>query len=243
MSNPRKTLPLPPPGRTVGDAIEASLRAPNPPARKTPSPGERRKSIAPRAPRLSSSSSGDLRRSPRPGGRKSIPPPPHPSDPEDLAPPEVRATNWLAHGRALAAALEEALRSGAQSPRLQACVERAYGAWNLDGASSRQISQVAHLTRRAYDAIRSTSRAGLELAYADCARVLHLGFPTAVRRRVALEVVVEAVRTMRREADRWVAVVDATMLFVGWADANRARAAEAIRQALNEHPPDSGSDD
>jgi hypothetical protein len=227
----------------VGEAIEASLKAPNPPTRKTPSPGERRKSIAPRVPRLSSSSSGDLRRSPRPGGRRSVPPPPPPSDPEDLAPTEVRATNWLAHGRALAAALEEALRTGAQSPRLQACVERAYGAWNLDGASSRQIAHVAHLTRRAYDAIRGTARAGLEQAYADCARVLHLGFPTALRKRVPLEVVVEAVRAMRREADRWVAVVDATTLFVGWTDANRARSAEAIRQALNEHPPESGTDD
>jgi hypothetical protein len=102
---------------------------------------------------------------------------------------------------------------------------------------------VSHLCRRAHDAIRNTSRAGLEAAYVDCARVLHLGLPSVLRRRVSIEVVTDAVRGMRREADRWVAVVDATMLLVGWVDANRARAAEAIRRALQEHPPDTTSDD
>jgi len=102
---------------------------------------------------------------------------------------------------------------------------------------------VAHLTRRAYDAIRSTSRAGLELAYADCARVLHLGLPSAMRRRLPIEIVIESVRAMRREADRWAAVVEATTLLVGWADANRTRAAEAIRLALQEHPPDKTADE
>jgi hypothetical protein len=242
MSNFRKTLPLPPPGRTIGEAVEVSLRHPQP--RKTPSTAaEKRKSMAPRAPRLSSSSSGDLRRSPKHGGRRSLPPPPRPPDFDSLVPPEGRAPNWLAHGRALAEALQEALESGADSPKLQAAVERAYGAWNLDGISVRHISNVSHLCRRAYDAIRNTSRAGLEAAYVDCARVLHLGLPTALRRRVSIELVVDAVRTMRREADRWIAVVDATMLLVGWTDANRARAAEAIRRALQEHPPDTTTDD
>jgi hypothetical protein len=243
MSNSRKTLPLPPPGRTVDDALEVSLRHPNPPLRKTPSAGDRLKSMTPRLPRLSSSSNNDLRRSPKQGGRRSLPPPPRSPDLDDLAPPEGRAPNWLAHGRALSAALDEALRTGVPSPGLQACVERAYGAWNLDGVSTRQIAQVAHLARRAYDAIRGTSRSGLELAYADCARVLHLGLPSAMRRRIPIEIVIESVRSMRREADRWVAVVEATTLLVGWADANRARAAEAIRHALQEHPPDMTSDD
>jgi hypothetical protein len=149
----------------------------------------------------------------------------------------------MAHGRALSAALEEALGEGADSPKLQAAIERAYGVWNLDGVSVRHISNVSHLCRRAYDAIRGTSRAGLEAAYVDCARVLHLGLPSALRRRVSIELVVDAVRAMRREADRWVAVVDATMLLIGWVDANRARAAEAIRRALQEHPPDTTTDD
>jgi hypothetical protein len=239
MSNFRKTLPLPPPGKTIGEAVEVSLRHP---PRKTPSPGgDRRKSVAPRARALSSSSSGDLRRSPR--QRRSLPPPPRQPDFDSLVPPEGRAPNWMAHGRALAAALQEALDGGVDSPKLQAAIERAYGAWNLDGASVRHISNVSHLCRRAYDGIRNTSRAGLEAAYVDCARVLHLGLPSALRRRVSIELVVDAVRQMRREADRWVAVVDATMLLIGWTDANRARAAEAIRRALQEHPPDTTTDD
>ncbi len=211
-----------------------SLR--QPPHRKTPSPEDRQKSVAPREPKLSLSSNNDLRRSPRQGGRRTLPPPPPAAD--DLAPPEGRAPNWMAHGRALAAALDEALHSNATPPHLQAAIERAFGAWHLDGVSPRQIAQVAHLSRRAYEAIRATSRSGLEPAYTDCARVLHLGLPSAIRKRVPIEVVTEAVRTMRREADRWVAVVEATMLFVGWTDANRARAAEAIRLSLQTHPPD-----
>jgi hypothetical protein len=235
MSN-RKTLPLPPPGRTVGDAIEVSVRQPS--LRKTPPVGERGKPVASRTPRLSSSNN-DLRKSSR-QGRRSLPPP---SEVDSLLPPEARAPNWLAHGRALAAALDEALHSNATSPHSQAAIERAYGAWHLDAVSPRQIAQVAHLARRAYDAIRGTSRSGLEDAYVDCARVLHLGLPTSTRKRVPIEVVTDAVRAMRREADRWIAVVEATMLFVGWTDANRARAAEAVRQALQDHPPDSSRDD
>jgi hypothetical protein len=171
MSNSRKTLPCRRPARRSTSALEVSLRHPNPPLRKTPSAGDRLKSMTPRLPRLSSSSNNDLRRSPKQGGRRSLPPPPRSPDLHDLAPPEGRAPNWLAHGRALSAALDEALRTGAPSPGLQACIERAYGAWNLDGVSTRQIAQVAHLARRAHDAIRGTSRSGLELAYADCARV------------------------------------------------------------------------
>jgi hypothetical protein len=66
-----------------------------------------------------------------------------------------------------------------------------------------------------------------------------MGLPSGTRRRVPLDVVVDAVRAMRREADGTVAVVHATMSFVGWTGAVRTRAAEAIRQALEEHPPDS----
>jgi hypothetical protein len=54
-----------------------------------------------------------------------------------------------------------------------------------------------------------------------------------------MEVAVDLVRNLRREADSWVAVVEATMLLVGWTDAARGRAAEAIRQALEEFPPES----
>jgi hypothetical protein len=241
MSTFRKTLPLPPPGKNIGEALQVGLRQPQ---RKTPSTGaERHKSVAPRPPKMSSSNN-DLRRSPKPGGRRSLPPPPRSPDFGDLAPqPEPRAANWMAHARSLLESLEEALRSGASSWKVQTSVERAYAAWNLEGATQRQIAHVAHLVRRAYDAIRATSRSGLEAAYADCARVLHLGLPTVMRRRVPIEVVVEAVRTMRREADRWIAIVDTTMLFVGWTEANRMRAADAIRQALQEFPPEQVSAD
>jgi hypothetical protein len=69
-----------------------------------------------------------------------------------------------------------------------------------------------------------------------------LGLPSAIKKRVQLDVVTEIVRAMRREADGWVAVVEATMGLLGWTDANRGRAAEAIRTALEEFPPDSAGE-
>jgi hypothetical protein len=227
MSDFRRTLPLPPPGRSIGDALEGK---------------NRKKALGtPGVPQFSASAGRDLRKS-KPGGRKT----PHlgridaaePGPSAEIAPLERGATSWQTKARALSAALEEAQRTGAASPKIQACIERAHAAWHLDGASPRHVARVAHLAERGHDAIRSTSRAALEAAYSDCARVLHLGLPSAVKRRVQLDVVVEIVRTMRREADGWAAVVEATMVLLGWADANRARAAEAIRGALQEFPPE-----
>jgi hypothetical protein len=241
MSDFRRTLPLPPPGRSIGDALEVKDR-------KTPgTAADRQKSMgAPRVPQFSASSGRDLRKS-KPGSRKT----PHlgrlesadPAQATDLGPLEKGVPAWLAKARALSAALEESQRTGAASPTLQACIERAHAAWNLDSATMRQIARVSHLAQRAHEAIRGTSRAALEAAYADCARVLHLGLPSAIKRRVQLDLVIEIVRAMRREADSWVAVVEATMGLLGWTDANRARAAKAIRQALEEFPPESSANE
>jgi hypothetical protein len=208
---------------------------------------DRQKAMGPpRVPQFAASPGRDLRKS-KPGPRKT----PHlgrleqpePSQATDLGPLERGVPGWVAKARVLAAALEEAKRTGAASPKLQACIERAHAAWNLDGTSTRNIARVAHLAQRGHEAIRGTSRAALEAAYTDCARVLHLGLPSAIRRRVQLDVVIELVRAMRREADAWVAVVEATMVLLGWADGNRARAADAIRQALGEFPPEGGDDE
>jgi len=240
MSDFRRTLPLPPPGTSVGEALEDIVRHHHP--RKTPAAGH--KLATPRAPQLSSSPGRDFRRS-KPGARRTLrPAPPRASDANDLAPPlDEGVATWIAKGRALSAAIEQALQSETPSPSMQAAVDRAYASWNLDGVSARQLSRVAHLSRRAHEAIRDTDRSALENAYADCARVLHLGLPSALRRHIPIDSVVEVVRAMRREGDSWFAIVEATMSLVGWADANRARAAEAIRLALEQFPPHKSRDD
>jgi len=244
MSDFRRTLPIPPPGRTVGEAFEEGARQHG----RKASSAERHKSIAPGrqsiapgrpTPGLSASSQRDLRRS-KPG-RKTPPPVRPEGEPRGMAlePP----TSWTLKARALSSALDEAMRSGDASAKTRGCIERAYAAWNLDSVSATTVARVAHLARRAHEAIRGTSRAALETAYTDGARVLHLGLPSALRRRISLEVTVDVIRNMRREADSWVAVVEATMLLVGWTDAARGRAAEAIRQAIEEHPPESSRDE
>jgi hypothetical protein len=224
----------------VGDALEGKGR------RASGVAADRQKNLGtPRLPQFAASSGRDLRKSkpsrktPHLGRLESAEPAPG----TDLAAPDRGVAGWLAKARALSAALEEAQRTGTASPKLQASIERAYAAWNLDGASTRQIARVAHLAQRAHEAIRSTSRAALEAAYADCARVLHLGLPSAIKRRSQLDAVIDIVRSMRREADGWVAVVEATMVLLGWADAHRARAADTIRQALQEFPPEGSQDD
>jgi hypothetical protein len=237
MSEFRRTLPLPPPGRSVGDALEGKNR-------KTPAiSNDKQKAMGtPRVPQFGASPAKDPRKS-KTGSRKT----PHlgrletneaaPSS--ELSPIDRNVPSWLAKARALAAALEEAERTGHASPKIQACIERAHAAWNLDGTTTRNIARVAHMAQRGHEAIRQTSRAALDSAYTDCARVVHLGLPSAIKKRVELDTVVEIVRTMRREADGWVAVVEATMVLLGWSEANRGRAADAIRQALEEFPPES----
>jgi hypothetical protein len=241
MSDFRRTLPLPPPGRSVGDALEGKNR------KTAGTAADRQKNlVAPRVPQFAASPNRDPRKS-KPGNRKT----PHLGRLEateapqgmDVGTLERGVPGWLAKARALSTALEEAQKGGTVSPKIQASIERAHAAWNLDGASTRHIARVAHLTQRGHEAIRGTSRAALEAAYADCARVMHLGLPSAIKRKIQLDVVIELVRGMRREADGWVAVVETTMVLLGWTDANRGRAAEAIRQALEEFPPEGAGDE
>lgn len=237
MSEFRRTLPLPPPGRSVGEALEGKNR-------KTPGvQNDKQKPMGtPRVPQFAASPGRDPRKS-KTGSRKT----PHlgrldandAPPASELSPVDRNAPPWLVKARALMSALEEAERTGQASPKVQACIERAHAAWSLDGATTRNIARVAHLAQRGHEAIRQTSRAAVDSAYVDCARVVHLGLPSALKKRVELDTVVEIVRAMRREADGWVAVVEATMALLGWNEANRGRAADAIRQALEEFPPES----
>jgi hypothetical protein len=239
MTEFKRTLPLPPPGPTWGEPIEDGRRQAG--VRKEAARAEKSKAT-PRPAQLSSSSSRDFRRS-KPGGPKKHVARPEPSDATTLSPSLDGVAAWVAKGRALSRAIDEAIRAGVASPKLQACIDRAYASWNLDGVPARQIARVAHLSRRAHEAIRSTNRPALETAYTDCARVLHAGLPSLVRKRVPIEIVVDVVRTMRREADGWAAVVESTMLLVGWTHCARARAADAIRAALEEALPESAREE
>jgi hypothetical protein len=224
----------------VGDALEGKSR------KASGAAPDRQKNLGtPRVPQFGVSSGRDLRKS-KPGRKTPHLGRPESADPTpatDLGALDRGVPSWQAKARALSAAMEEAQRTGAASPKLQACIERAYAAWSLDGTSTRHVARVAHLAQRAHEAIRSTSRAALEPAYADCARVLHLGLPSAIKRRSKLDAVIDIVRSMRREADGWVAVVEATMVLLGWTDAQRTRAADTIRQALQEFPPEGSQDE
>jgi len=215
MADPRRTLPLPPPGRFVGDVLQGKTPSLPPPSlRKTPSP---------------------LRRTSTRGGGKSLAPP-------VAVPLDAHAPEWARKGRAISSAIEAAIRQGVASPQVELAIERAHGAFTLEGISEAHLAKVAHLICRAHAAIRS-SRSTADSALSDCARVLHTGLPSALRRRTSIDLVVEIVRQLRTEQDPWQAVVEATSWLLGWSELTRVRAAHAIRLALETHPHGAGDDD
>jgi hypothetical protein len=145
-------------------------------------------------------------------------------------------------GRAISSAIEAAIRQGTASRQLELAIDRAHGAFTLEGISEVHLARVAHLIHRAHGAIR-TSRSTAESAYEDCARVLHTGLPSPLRRRIAIEMVVEIVRQLRLEEDTWQAVVEKTTWLLGWSELSRVRAAHVIRLALETYPRGTDDDD
>jgi hypothetical protein len=222
MADFRRTLPLPPPGRFVGDVLQGKTPS-LPPLnmRKTPAPVRRTKTPPPGGGRAGA-------------GRSLLPP--------TAAPLDASAPEWAKKGRAVSSAIEAAIRQGTASRQLELAIDRAHGAFTLEGLPEAQLAKVAHLIHRAHGAIRG-SRSTSESAYEDCARVLHTGLPSALRRRISVELIVEVVRQLRLEEDTWQAVVESTTWILGWSELTRVRAAHAIRLALENHPRGADEDD
>lgn len=170
--------------------------------------------------------------------RRSRPPPGHRTPSATRVAPNFgpplpeNAPGWMLRARRMSLALEETIRNGTASPTIEACIERAWAAWELDGSVDRQISRIARLISKAHSAIRETPAQDLERAYGECAQVLWAGLPRHVKGKQDFAQTVQIVRSLRMEADPWAAVVDATSRLLGWTQASRAHAAHAIRVAL-----------
>jgi hypothetical protein len=148
------------------------------------------------------------------------------------SPMPENAPGWMLRARRMSLALEEAIRDGTPPPALEACIERAWAAWELDGSEDKQIARVARLVDNAHTAIRETTAKDLETAYNECAQVLWAGLPRQVKAKQEFAQVLNIVRDLRAEADSWAAVVDATSRLLGWSRAARAHAAHAVRVAV-----------
>ena len=142
------------------------------------------------------------------------------------------APGWMLRARRMSLALEEAIRAEQPSPTIEACIERAWAAWELDGSADKQIARVARLVEKAHGAIRETPADKVDRAYVEIAQVIWAGLPRAVKTRQEFAQVVLIVRELRTEADPWAAVVDATARILGWAQAARAHSAHAVRVAI-----------
>jgi hypothetical protein len=236
MADHRRTLPMP------GSPPEEKGPTKRPPPGGAPGTGNtERKSLPPlpvrnaptrRTPAGTAGSSSDHRRS-RPPGRRT-PAATQISAGNDLP---ANASGWMKQGRLLSGAIEHAIADGHASRRLQACIERAFVAWQLGQHTDRDISRVAHLVRRAHEAIRETQKKSLERAYVDCAHILHGGLPTIVRRRVPLEAVIPLMRELREIVSGQTAIVEGTMRLLAWDELAREMSTEAIRVAWEEEPP------
>ena len=138
----------------------------------------------------------------------------------------------MLRARRMSLALEEAIRDGQPTPSFEACIERAWAAWELDGSADKQIARVARLVDKAHTAIRETPASVVENAYNECAQVLWAGLPRHVKAKQEFASVLLIVRELRSEADSWAAVVDATSKLLGWAQAAKAHAAHSVRVAI-----------
>jgi hypothetical protein len=144
------------------------------------------------------------------------------------------APEWMRAARVMADALEDCVRRTNIDYLEQAAIERAWYSWTLGGATPRQVLKVAHLVRRAYEALKMSSRAGSETTLRDCALVLHTHLPPAVKQSVPFERAVWVVRSLREEPDPWVAVVEGTAELLGWKDYARVHAAYVISAVIQQ---------
>jgi hypothetical protein len=151
----------------------------------------------------------------------------------DFGPPLPEgAPGWMLRARRMSLALEEAVRAGNPNPTLEASIERAWAAWELDGSADKQIARVARLVEKAHTAIRETKPDKVDRAYVEIAQVIWAGLPRNVKSRQEFAQIIMIVRDLRTEADPWAAVVDATAKILGWAQAARAHSAHAVRVAI-----------
>lgn len=144
----------------------------------------------------------------------------------------VDAPDWMRGARTASRALEDIVQRGQASPLEQAAIARLLASWSLGGLSEDQVLRVAHLVSRAHRAIRETPRQESVAAIRDCAGVVHVGLPSALRERVPIERVQWVVQALRHTDDPWVAVVEGTSELVGWKDLARWHAAALLRCLL-----------
>jgi hypothetical protein len=215
MSEFRKTLQQGTPPTATGSSSErpSSLGAPVPRDYEPPPPGSEE---------LRRTSPPEGKRTPSPVGRLLGATPALPEN----------APGWMIRARRMTLALEEAVRRGTVDGTMEAGIERAYAAWELDGAGDKRIARVARLVEQAYSAIRATPVTELERAYGDCAQVMWAGLPRSVKAKQDPATINRIVRSLRGEADSWAAVVDATANILGWCDAARGYSAHAVRVAI-----------
>lgn len=149
----------------------------------------------------------------------------------------MEGPGWTRRAGRLIAVLEDALARGEENPGQIAAIERAWFAYEMGGVSDAEISKIAHVCERAHGALQGKMSGPIADAYSACAHVLHAGLPSKVRKRVSETDVLDVVKDMRRTVDVWSAVVTATSRILGWDIHWREHAAQAVRTALEAHPP------
>lgn len=144
------------------------------------------------------------------------------------------APEWMRLGRVISSTIENAIRQGDAGLPMRAAMSRAWAAWQLGGYSAKQVAQVARLVDTTYRALRETGRQDRDEVLRDCATIIHNGMPRDMRTWMPPDRILAVVEELLLVDDPKEARMKGTARLLGWTDAARAWAAEAVSIALGE---------
>lgn len=144
------------------------------------------------------------------------------------------APEWMRMGRLLTLRVEEAIRNGPSDLDAYAAVGRAWAAFALGGYTPQQLRQVTDLVTRAHKVLRETRREDRDVVIQDCSTLIKNGLPPDIRKWMPEDQLQSAVARLAAQEDVNVARVEAVASLLGWTEAARAWAAEAIAIATGE---------
>lgn len=142
------------------------------------------------------------------------------------------APEWMRLGRIVSSEIERAIARGTADLATRSAISRAWAAWQLGGYSARQIATVARLVEAAHRTL--LGRPVTHEALAASAAILRRGLPTDMRDYTTEERLVEVLLAVTAIPNPHDARVLGASRLLGWSDAARAWASEAIAVAMGE---------
>lgn len=142
------------------------------------------------------------------------------------------APEWMRLGRIVSSQIEACIATGQADLATRSAISRAWAAWQLGGYSAKQIATVARLVDAAHRTL--IGRPVTHEALAASAAILRRGLPADMREYSTEERLIEVLLAVTSVANPHDARVMGASRLLGWSDAARAWASEAIAIAMGE---------